>query len=426
MKDNQNATMNGENSSSLVGRVIKFLEERRNRILRGEINCIPLPFNRFKSEMPGIEQGSYYLISGGTKAGKSQLANYLFVYNTILYSYYNPEEVKPKIFYYNLEETPEAITLRFMSYLLNSLFNIIVSPTELKSTDKDKPLSQEVLEMLNKKEFLDIMNYYEQCISFRSSKNPTGCWKEVKAYADANGITTYDTIKIKDDLGLENTVKKFKYYTPNNPNEYVFIIVDHISLAENERGLDLRQTINKWSEYMIIFRNRYNYIPVVIQQQNLETVGLEAFKQNKIRPTMAGLADSKATGKDCTVMIGITNPYSYELPNYLGYDVQKFKDHFRVMEIVLNRNGRSNGICPLFFDGAINSFKELPLPNDVININKVYSYLETRKKSTTFFISKINNSLQRTKNHNIFAKVFNKIKIKLNGITNKTKRSSEL
>lgn len=125
-------------------------------------------------------------------------------------------------------------------------------------------------------------------------------------------------------------------------------------------------------------------------------------------------------------MIGITNPYSYELPNYLGYDVQKFKDHFRVMEIVLNRNGRSNGICPLFFDGAINSFKELPLPNDVININKVYSYLETRKKSTTFFISKINNNLQRTENHNIFAKVFNKIKIKLNGITNKTKRSSEL
>ena len=49
---------------------------------------------------------------------------------------------------------------------------------------------------------------------------------------------------------------------------------------------------------MIIFRNRYNYIPVIIQQQNLETVGLEAFKQNKIRPTMAGLADSKATGKD--------------------------------------------------------------------------------------------------------------------------------
>lgn len=81
------------------------------------------------------------------------------------------------------------------------------------------------------------------------------------------------------------------------------------------------------------------------------------------------------------------------------------------MEIVLNRNGQSNGLCPLFFDGAVNNFKELPLPDEVFGMEKVYKYLETiRKKSTAFFISKINNNLQRTKNHNIFAKVFNKIK----------------
>lgn len=419
--------MNGENSSNLITRVIKLLEERRDKILNGDINCIPLPFKRFRNELPGVEQGSYYLLSGATKSGKSQLANYLFVYNTILYAYNNPNEVEPKIFYYNLEETAESITLRFMSYLLNDMFNVRISPTDLKSTNKDKPLSEEVFNMLQNPEFLDIMNYYEKHIVFQSSRNPTGCWKEVKAYAEANGTTKYDEIKVKDEFGNMETRKKFKYYTPNNPNEYVFIIVDHISLAENERGLDLRQTINKWSEYMIIFRNRYNYIPVVIQQQSMETTSLEAFKAGKIRSTMAGLADSKATGKDCTVMIGITNPYSHEIPNYLGYDIQKLKGNFRVMEIVLNRNGQSNGLCPLFFDGAVNNFKELPLPDDVLGLEKVYEYLEfIRKKSTAFFISKINNNLQRTKNHNIFVKVFNKIKIKLNGITNKTKRSSEL
>lgn len=411
MKDNQNITMNGENSSNLINRVIKLLEDRRDKILNGDINCIPLPFKRFRNELPGIEQGSYYLLSGATKSGKSQLANYLFVYNTILYAYNNPNEVEPRIFYYNLEETAESITLRFMSYLLNEMFNIRISPTDLKSTDKDKPLSEEVLKLLQDPEFLDIMHYYEKHISFQSSRNPTGCWKEMKAYAEANGKTTYDTIKIKDEFGIENNVKKFKYYTPNNPNEYVFIIVDHISLTENERGLDLRQTINKWSEYMIIFRNRYNYIPVVIQQQSMETTNLEAYKQNKIRPTMAGLSDSKATGKDTSVMIGITNPYSYEISNYLGYDIQRLKGNFRVMEIVLNRNGQSNGLCPLFFDGAVNNFKELPLPDEVFGMEKVYKYLETiRKKSTAFFISKINNNLHSKEKSNIFAKLFNKIK----------------
>ena len=298
-----------------------------------------------------------------------------------------------------------------MSYLLNEMFNIRISPTDLKSTDKDKPLSEEVFKLLQDPEFLNIMHYYEKHISFQSSRNPTGCWKEMKAYAEANGTTKYDEIKVKDEFGTIETRKKFKYYTPNNPNEYVFIIVDHISLAENERGLDLRQTINKWSEYMIIFRNRYNYIPVIIQQQSMETTNLEAYKQNKIRPTMAGLSDSKATGKDASIMIGITNPYSYEISNYLGYDIQRLKGNFRVMEIVLNRNGQSNGLCPLFFDGAVNNFKELPLPDEVLGMEKVYKYLETiRKKSTAFFISKINNNLHSKEKSNIFAKLFNKIK----------------
>ena len=49
-----------ENTKSLRERVIAGLEERRERILNGDINCIPLPFKRFQSELPGIEQETYY------------------------------------------------------------------------------------------------------------------------------------------------------------------------------------------------------------------------------------------------------------------------------------------------------------------------------------------------------------------------------
>ena len=131
-----------ENTKSLRERVIAGLEERRERILNGDINCIPLPFKRFQSELPGIEQGKYYLISGATKASKTQLTNYIFMYNTILYSYYNQGIIQPKIFYYNLEETAEAITLRFMSYLLYTLSDKRISPTDLNSTNADNPLDE--------------------------------------------------------------------------------------------------------------------------------------------------------------------------------------------------------------------------------------------------------------------------------------------
>ena len=51
---------------TLVSRVLKTLKERRENVLRGEINCIPSPFTRFRSEFAGIEQGRYYLVSGIT------------------------------------------------------------------------------------------------------------------------------------------------------------------------------------------------------------------------------------------------------------------------------------------------------------------------------------------------------------------------
>lgn len=33
------------------------------------------------------------------------------------------------------------------------------------------------------------------------------------------------------------------------------------------------------------------------------------------------------------------------------------------------------GLCPLFFDGAVCDFKELPRPDNTTEINKIYKYL---------------------------------------------------
>ena len=69
--------------------------------------------------------------------------------------------------------------------------------------------------------------------------------------------------------------------------------------------MDLRNSIKKLSEYLKIVRNKYNYIPVVVQQQNSETLSLEAFKANKIRPTQKGLADSQDPGKKLPSLLEI-------------------------------------------------------------------------------------------------------------------------
>ena len=55
------------------------------------------------------------------------------------------------------------------------------------------------------------------------------------------------------------------------------------------------------------------------------------------------------------------------------------KGNFRCLEIVLNRSGESNAICPLYFNGAINFYKELPRPSDSIGIERIYREIENKK-----------------------------------------------
>lgn len=110
----------------------------------------------------------------------------------------------------------------------------------------------------------------------------------------------------------------------------------------------------------------------------METTSLEAFKSNKIRPTVAGLGDSKYTAHDCDLMLGLCSPYAYELPKYLGYDISKFKDNIRFMETVVNRHGNSHDVLPLYFDGATCNFNELPPPSNSLELTKCLNFIEKR------------------------------------------------
>lgn len=51
----------------LIDRVLTDLDNRRDKILNGGINCILSPFRRFREDFLGIEQGKYYVITSSTK-----------------------------------------------------------------------------------------------------------------------------------------------------------------------------------------------------------------------------------------------------------------------------------------------------------------------------------------------------------------------
>lgn len=361
---------------SLIQRVQQTIIEKRQRILEGKVNCIPTPLPTFRYDFPGTEQATYYLISGAGKSAKSKTTNFLFLYSTILYAFEHPDLVRLKIFYALLEEKAENITMKFICYLLYIKFKIRIDIKTLKSVDASRIVSTEVLERINSLEIQAILRFFEEHVVFIPDRNPTGIYNNLKSYAEANGTTHK-----KWDERLKKEV--FDWYEPNDPDEYVLCIVDHVSLIATERGMDLRESIKKLSEYMKIVRNKYSYSPVIVQQQNSETISLDAFKANKIRPTQKGCADSQDPPKDCDIMLGITNPYSFEMKEYMHYDITKLLGYARFLEVVLGRDGESNAVLGMYFDGATGFYAALPRHDNTTELNKVYQLIQRNRRIIT-------------------------------------------
>ncbi len=400
-------------SISLRERVIANLEERRQRILDGQLNCIPSPFKRFSEDFIGIEQSCYYTITSFTKGGKSQFTSYTFIYKPLMFCYFTKADIDIKILYFPLEETPDRIMQRFISWLLFdfSKGKIRVSPRELRSTTS--PISEEVLDIINSEEIQDILEYFEEHVIFpEEAANPTGIYKYCKNYAEEHGTVYTKAGQYKDELGIVQNRQVFDRYEQDNPNEYRLVIVDTINLIDTERGMTLKQSMDKLSEYCAKYlRNRYNYSPIIIQQQAFDQEGNEAFKIGRVRPSVAGLGDSKYTSRDSNVVLGLFSPFRFALKEYEGYDISKFKDNIRFLEMIVNRDGEMGGLCPLFFDGAVCQFEELPRPDNKGEIAKIYDYLKhirgaAAKSFFSYGIKKKNKSLRNTGLFSKFATLF--------------------
>lgn len=364
--------------NNLFLRTLKNLEERRERLLSGKINCIPWGLPRFENQLPGIEKGKYYLCTANSKVGKTQITDWLFVYNTIQQVIDKKLSIKLKIFYFTLEMSKEEKMLSAFANILYVKEGVRVCPTDLKSTKADKPLSKEIIEIIKKYE--PYFKKIEEIVEFIDDiRNPTGIYKLVRRYALANGKIFTKKIDINGQITeIED------YYEPNNSEEYVMVIIDHISLIDTElingKQLTLSESmVHLSSNYLIKLRNRFNYIPVVVQQQAAAQESVENKKANKLKPSFDGLGDSKLIGRDANVILGLFSPFRHEIPEYYGYDISKFKDNIRFLEIIGGREGGTGTICPLYFDGAVNYFKELPKPNDLQGIQNVYKFLDNIK-----------------------------------------------
>ena len=395
---------------NLIEEVYSNIKQRKRNVETGKINGIPFPLKGLRKYIPSIERGNYILVIGPSKSSKTQLSNFLILYNSILYAYENPDLLSVHFIMFPLEEGKEMALCRFMSYILYTKYNIRTSPTDLMSSNPEKPLPDEILSIMESEKFMNIINYFMGCIQFEEANTSVGIDRIVKNYAKTHGDTIYGEETFTDENGNER--RKIIGYKPHDPNEYVFVLVDNVNLiipTKEEKSILVAG--GNLSKYFVNYFTRYNYICVMLQQcLDSEVNSMEAVKNDNILPSKASLKDLKSTGNDATLVLGVSNPGSLQnLTTRYGYDLIKMKrKYLRIVNIVFQRFGEGEVIAPLYFDGAVNYYQDAPKPNDAERMNRIYESIDQIEQGNT--------------KRFVFSMLFKKIfKNKNNGITNQKK-----
>lgn len=377
----------------MFNQIIQNLKNRKERILKGLFNCVPLPFNRFRNHFPGWERATYSIITANQKVGKSKLVDFFFIYEMIFFAI--KTNTKVKILYFSLEMSVQEKYLEFLSHLLFKLDGKRIDTTTLKSINKEKILDDEIILLLESEKYKKYIDKYEEMVTYYEDiKSPTGIYRKVWKHAENNGKFIHK--KAKNNDGTEIDI--IERYESNDPEGYTFIILDNASNLQSEKGMNKRETIEAMSQKLITIRTILGYSPVLVAHQAQAQESLENQKFGKMKPSADGIADAKSISRDCTLLLGLYSPFKFQVREYEGYNIELFRNNIRFMEILEDRSYGANGmICPLFFDGATSFFKELPHSKDHNELEKVYKILKEMREEKTSIISKTTMFLYKIK-----------------------------
>lgn len=345
---------------------------KSNKKLReeGKDITIPFPFPRFSQYIPGIQKRRYYIVTANSKVGKTKLADFLFVYTPLLYTKTNKTNIKIKILYFSLEMSKEDKVRELISHLLYIRKNIKISADLMDSVYKHYILENDVLEAIEEIK-PEVEDFLQHIVFYDNIRNPFGIYKAVREYAHTHGHYEDTDGNILNteyiEKGTNDEAKKIFRYVPDDPDEFVIVITDHVSLLTPEKGGTLHDAIGNFSsQYCLHIRDRWDYIVVNVQQQAAAQEGVDNYQNNMLRPSANGLGDNKLTGRDCDFLIGLFAPIRFRKETWEGYNIKIMKDSFREISLILNRRG-SPAISGLYFDGVTNYFLELPPAEEMDN-----------------------------------------------------------
>lgn len=359
----------------MFNKILSKITENKELKESGKQLSITPPFPKWATMYPGFQKGRYHIYTANSGIGKTKMTKFFAI--TSVYNFIKKHpNYKVKIWYFALEETIEQFWLSFVSVMLYEKFKIELSPAQLASLGEFTLSNDELDKVRECQKYVDELSGFVEVID--SIFNPTGIYKYIRSYFENPEIGEFEYTTINEG--------KDKITTGYNHKEdiHYFTIIDHVSLVSVETvngvKMDLWETIGHLSkEYLLKgFCKRFGITSILVQQQVAAQEKQEFYKgetiEQKLEPSLEGLADNKTTQREAHMVMGLFAPARYGITQYRGYDITKLKDKYRCIKILKDREyGLGNTYVHCYFNGANDFFEELPSAEEFKKDPKLYN-----------------------------------------------------
>lgn len=304
----------------------------------------------------GVGKATYYLVGANLGIGKTAFVDHSFILNPYHQARSHPEDgIKIRIFYYSFEISRLNKIAKWVCYLIYKKTGLVMDIKEVFS--RRSTLAEEKYQLI-----VEMRDYIDQMMDFvhifDQPTNPTGLYKDMRGYAEANGkIVEYKKLV----RGKEFTFQK---YIANDPKEIVLYVEDHIGLVRTETDLKTKKDrIDKGSEYAVGLRNFFGISKVAISQFNREIADTDRRRFGELTIQLEDFKDTGNASEDANVVMGLFNPLRYNLNEYSGMtNLIDMGGRYRNIITLKNRDGSDMIKHHINMLGEVGHFREFPDP----------------------------------------------------------------
>lgn len=360
---------------NLYNQVIENIEQNADIKRQGKWNGIPYPYPRFAQYIPSIDKEQVIGLTSFSGAAKSKFARHTFIMHPYEFSLHNDYPFTAN--YYALEDSAKKVFMNILCHYLYMKHNIRISLWDLQSKYKEFP-SHYIQKIKEGEKYLQSFNDKVRIID--SITNPYGIYKDVIKTVENYG----EIIREERDWGNGHKVSQIVGYKPKD-DTHILMLADNLNNIDAEKHhKDKKEAMDNFvqKDCRLLYSKIFKMTCVIVHQQALEAERQQFTNTggsiiDKIKPSLANLGGTKEVVRSYHLVLSLFNPHKFKIESYKGYDTGLIANNFRELDVLKSNDGFDNISVPLYFDGAAESFRELPHSDKQQDeLKKFYTWLE--------------------------------------------------